>query len=338
MLGNSLSLWKEAAVSQVPSFLKNRYAQDRVSVEDAGAESYKATRRLYVVQAVVLAATIFALIISISLRANSASAEVIGAIISTVGIAVAAITPLQSVGFGISSLAVAITQEREAGEKIRFSVPQDLDESPWLEQVRTLSRIINQRDNVHRPIWVLGPSGVGKTTVLEGLLGLNGLEQNDGRAKHLDDSMRGYSQQTPGLLNATARDNVVFGRNLATELADSALRKVALNDFASDGSSANRDVAGQDGGVSGGERQRIALARALCAPTNSLVVLDEPTSGLDSSSREIVWAYIEEEAQNKIVIVSTHDESAPILEGDAVFRPRIERSAAADYETDPSQH
>ncbi|OKL51352.1 hypothetical protein BSZ39_12775 [Bowdeniella nasicola] len=171
VLGNSLSLWKEATIFRVPDFLCARYRSDRASVEDAAKASYAATRRLYLAQAFILAVTIFGLVFSISNRAPVGDANVIGAIISTVGIAVAAIGPLQSVGFGISALAVAIAQEGEAGEKIRpCGREAHRDVMNLQPQVDKLGELISS--GLNRPIWVLGASGVGKTTVLEALLGV----------------------------------------------------------------------------------------------------------------------------------------------------------------------
>ncbi|OKL50401.1 hypothetical protein BSZ39_13030 [Bowdeniella nasicola] len=121
-------------------------------------------------------------------------------------------------------------------------------------------------------------------------------------------------------MNATAVENVVFGRHEAFDNADSLLTDLGLDSFVSDGADGSRDVAGEDAGVSGGERQRIAIARAF-ASEDTFVVLDEPTSGLDSATRAKVWKFIESYAAHNTVVVATHDESAPIREGDPVFRP-----------------
>ncbi|WP_280527295.1 ABC transporter ATP-binding protein [Corynebacterium lizhenjunii] len=312
VLGNSLGLWKEAVVFSVPQFLYSRYRSDRVTVEKAGAASYAATRRLYLAQGLILAATICTLVFTISYRTPLGDGQVIGAIVSTVGIAVAAIGPLQTVGFGISSLAVAISQQKESSEKIRpHRRAEDVQSVVRHDQVAELSKLLTQPP--HRPIWVLGESGTGKTTLLEGLLGLNSSEVEVPRSS-------GYVQQSPGLLNATAVDNVIFGRDISREAAGDILSTVGLESFAPQGSNHSRDVAGEEGKVSGGERQRIAIARALVSD-GDLVVLDEPTSGLDASSRAKVWALIERCAQDRHIVVATHDDSAPIREDDLVFRP-----------------
>ncbi|QDZ43175.1 ABC transporter ATP-binding protein [Corynebacterium sp. sy039] len=322
VLGNSLSLWKEAMVFSVPHFLATRYREDRIPVENAGKNAYAATRKLYVAQNSILALTICALIFTISFRTHSDPATAIGTIVSTVGIAIAAISPLQTVGFGFSSLAVAITHEKESRAKINptrsdTDLPnEESSQAPWQKHIHELAQLLTSEQAQHsgRPIWVLGASGTGKTTVLEGLLGLNTSQPQTDVVK------RGYAQQTPGLLNATAMDNVIFGREIPVETASSALSRLGLEMFALDGSAHGRDVAGEEGGVSGGERQRIAIARALSDAPGTLIVLDEPTSGLDATARALAWDFIEEKAHENTVIIATHDSSAPIRADDKVVR------------------
>ena len=57
--------------------------------------------------------------------------------------------------------------------------------------------------------------------------------------------------------------------------------------------------------VSGGMKRRVALVRAMVAKT-PIVLLDEPYNGLDEENREKVFAYIEANAQNRIILMATH--------------------------------
>ncbi|MDT3766875.1 ABC transporter ATP-binding protein [Gleimia hominis] len=317
VLGNSLSLWKETIVFGVPEFLYSRYKSDRNSVEDAGKKSYRATRILYLSQALILAVTICILVFTITYKSQVDSASVIGAIISTVGISVASIGPLQSIGFGISSLTVAIAHENGTKDKIRpIAKPTESASADWQRKVDELKICITP--DLNRPIWILGPSGSGKTTVLEEILGLSTTRQKI-------PTNASYVQQSPGLLNATAIENVVFGRDITDAEASKYLTALGLESFTTGGSNCLRDVAGEKGGVSGGERQRIAIARALVSD-GAFIVLDEPTSGLDATARAQVWKLIETSASVNTVVVATHDGDAPIREDDLIFYPSAEEN------------
>ncbi|MDO5032980.1 ATP-binding cassette domain-containing protein, partial [Corynebacterium sp.] len=279
------------------------------------------TRRLYVTQSVILTCTIFLLIVSIGLHTDEGGVAIMSAIISAVGVAIAAITPLQSVGFGVSSLAVAIAHYRESNEKIRPELKDSSRED--LEHISSSIRALTALVDLHakevcnRPIWVTGPSGSGKTTVLEGFLGLNEFCPTAFAPADGDAHPTAYTPQQPGLLHTTACENVTFGRRAhSDDEANKLLERLDLAGLMSSVPSGQRLVAGEDSGVSGGEKQRITLARSLLTPPGSLIVLDEPTSGLDKISRARVWKLIEEKARTSTIIVSTHDESAPMRTGD----------------------
>ena len=135
-----------------------------------------------------------------------------------------------------------------------------------------------------------GPSGGGKTTLLNAVLGFldptSGSVTSSGTAiaqlPHWRDTIA-YVGQSPGLLSGTVADNVRMGFPHATDAAvEDALRRAGA------GTVPLAQTIGDDAeGVSAGERRRIAVARALLRVTlgrAKLLVLDEPTAGLDADT------------------------------------------------------
>ncbi|HVK34480.1 MAG TPA: thiol reductant ABC exporter subunit CydC [Microlunatus sp.] len=146
---------------------------------------------------------------------------------------------------------------------------------------------------------LVGPSGVGKTTVAATALGL--LPPLTGRAAVT--GRVGYLAQDAYLFDTTVAENVRIGRRKATdaEIADALTRaRVAMP--------VDRLVGVHGTAVSGGEARRIALARLLVGDANVLI-LDEPTEHLDAPTAtaliDDLWATAE--ASRAAVLVITHD-------------------------------
>jgi ABC-type multidrug transport system fused ATPase/permease subunit len=157
---------------------------------------------------------------------------------------------------------------------------------------------------------VAGPSGCGKTSLLLGLAGLlplNGtvtIGSHDAPAEDRRASTALVPQRA-ALLPGTLADNVRFLRSDASDdRVRDALRDAGLPaDGWREGLATHIDEAT----VSGGERQRIALARALLGRPAALL-LDEPTSGLDAGAAEALVATVDAlRRQGTLVVVVTHD-------------------------------
>ncbi|MEO9875893.1 MAG: ABC transporter ATP-binding protein [Anderseniella sp.] len=161
-----------------------------------------------------------------------------------------------------------------------------------------------------------GPSGAGKTTIVDLLLGLH--EPASGHIT-IDDrplnqlslkawrSHIGYVPQELSLLHASLRDNIALGNNdLSDEDIVEALRLADAEDFVNslpDGLDSN---AGEMGGrLSGGQRQRIALARALVGRPK-LLILDEVTSALDPETEASICSNALDLAGEFTIIAITH--------------------------------
>jgi ABC-type lipoprotein export system ATPase subunit len=159
---------------------------------------------------------------------------------------------------------------------------------------------------------IVGPSGSGKTTLLSLLGGL--LEPQAGRFACIDADGRRFSPhavstwvlQTVSLLpGRSVEDNVRLGAHLDGVDARTARDRahVSLTDMGL--AHRARDRAGL---LSGGEAQRVAVARAL-ASTRPVLFADEPTGQLDARTTDLVLDAMLQSARRTLVLV-THDERA----------------------------
>jgi len=165
---------------------------------------------------------------------------------------------------------------------------------------------------------VTGPSGAGKTTLL-GLIaglappsaGMVAFLDADGRA--LDPaacrSAMTWISQRPHFLRTTVRHNLTLGREGISQLAiERALEIAAATDVVERLPHGLATMLGETGfGVSGGEAQRLAIARAALSGS-SIILADEPTAHLDRETAQLVTDGLLRLAEGRTLIVATHDE------------------------------
>ena len=144
---------------------------------------------------------------------------------------------------------------------------------------------------------LLGPSGIGKTTLLRVLLGLE--TPDSGTVNGDKFRWTAVFQENRLLEGLDAEGNLrfVLGANYNAASAQALLEELGLGDV---GKKKVRDY-------SGGMQRRLALARALLAPSDA-IALDEPFTGLDAENREAAMSAILRAAETKIVLLSTHEE------------------------------
>jgi ATP-binding cassette subfamily B protein len=146
-------------------------------------------------------------------------------------------------------------------------------------------------------IGIVGPSGAGKSTLVQILLqlrapqaGLYLVNGQDVREFRREDWHRlvAYVPQEPRLLHASVADNIRFFRDLDDESVERAARLARIHEDIAGWSHGYETIVGpRADAVSGGQQQRICLARALAARPRVLV-LDEPTSALDPHSETLI--------------------------------------------------
>jgi ATP-binding cassette subfamily C protein CydD len=153
---------------------------------------------------------------------------------------------------------------------------------------------------------LVGPSGSGKTTLLRLALGL--IQPSSGRVT-LDDAdaapgAAAWVGQNPVVTPGSLADNIRLARADASD--EEVAGAAALAGLSAQ--SLDRPVDERGGGLSGGERRRLALARAFVARA-SLALLDEPTADLDARSEIEAMQAIAILARGRTTLVATHSEA-----------------------------
>ncbi|ABX48085.1 ABC transporter, CydDC cysteine exporter (CydDC-E) family, permease/ATP-binding protein CydD [Shewanella baltica OS195] len=162
---------------------------------------------------------------------------------------------------------------------------------------------------------LVGPSGAGKTSLLNALLGflpykghllINGHELSALDLAHLRQHLAWLGQE-PQLFHGTVRDNVALADpTLPDDTLWHLLAEANISDFVkAQPLGLDAPVGEQSSGLSVGQAQRIALARAL-GQKASLFVLDEPTASLDSQSEQAVSSALNRAMAGKMCIMVTH--------------------------------
>jgi ATP-binding cassette subfamily B protein len=163
---------------------------------------------------------------------------------------------------------------------------------------------------------VVGASGAGKSTLADLVLrlydpdsGVVTIDGHDVRTLRLSDLRRDVAlvEQTPYLFRASVRENIAYGKPGATlDEVRACARDAAIDSFIASLPEAYDTIIGERGStMSAGERQRIALARALLRDP-SILVMDEPTSALDPVSESSVANALSGAFAGRTVILITH--------------------------------
>lgn len=163
---------------------------------------------------------------------------------------------------------------------------------------------------------LVGPSGAGKTTITylmprfydpnQGRIQIDGLDLRDIRQDVLCRHIGMVTQET-FLFHSSIRENLLYARPDATEnqIID-ACRAANIHDFITSLPNGYDTVVGERGfRLSGGEKQRVSIARALLKDP-AVLILDEATSSLDATSEYLIQDALEKLLQNRTSLIIAH--------------------------------
>lgn len=177
--------------------------------------------------------------------------------------------------------------------------------------INNLSFKINKNSSVA----LVGESGSGKSTIIKLIMGLikydkgniliDGKELSKLNLNSFYDNVTYVSQEAP-IFDGTLRENLIFDKKIPDEEIIKVLNLVCLDKFYEKLENGLDTELGEKGvRMSGGERQRVALAR-LFFDDSKIIILDEATSAMDNITEKLVMGNVVKQLDNKTLVVIAH--------------------------------
>jgi len=198
-------------------------------------------------------------------------------------------------------------------KNISFTYKKKISEKKEDNVFKNLNFSFNFKDK----IGIIGKSGVGKSTLLDILMGL--LPVNNGEILIDGKSMEAYKKDWQKSIGCVPQDVFIFDGSIKKNIAfgvpdekvnldkiNKAIKLANLVDFCNESKFGLNTLIGKNGSrISGGQKQRIGIARALYSEPNVLI-FDEATSALDEITEKKIITDIHEHFDDKTVLIVTH--------------------------------
>ena len=209
----------------------------------------------------------------------------------------------------ITSPEKATAQNITKGDVVFDGVSFDYGDAPALSDVSFTA-------SQGKTVALVGPSGAGKTTVInllprlfdrtKGQIRIDGIDIQDMAIRDLRASMALVSQDAV-LFNDTIRENIRLGRLDASDAeVEAAAKNAAAFDFIMAQPDGFDTIVGEAGSrLSGGQKQRISIARAMLKDA-PILLLDEATSALDAASEQQIQEALETLSKGRTTLVVAH--------------------------------
>ena len=219
--------------------------------------------------------------------------------------------------FGIIDVDPSIQDKQDAIEMppIQGAVEFDNVCAAYIEDQPVLENV-NFKAEIGQTIAIVGPTGAGKTTIInliprfydvcDGSVRIDGMDVRDVKVKSLREQI-GIVLQDTYLFSTTVMENIRFGRPDATDEEVMAAAKLAhVDSFIERLPDGYQTKLGERGsGLSQGQRQLLAIARAVLADPN-ILILDEATSSVDTRTERLIQQALQELLQGRTSFVIAH--------------------------------
>ena len=179
--------------------------------------------------------------------------------------------------------------------------------------IENLNLKINKQNEI---IGIFGDSGVGKTTLIDILIGLHNphkgefyIDDNLIEQKVLRGKIFGYVPQFIYLFDDSIKNNILMTNNarISDKNYNKVLEQCDLSEFINSLPEGDKTFIGENGAqVSGGQRQRIGIARALVNDAK-ILILDEATSALDKKTEDNIFDTLKKISLEKSILIITHN-------------------------------